>query len=226
MHYLHLDIETLPTSDPDEIARLVAEIEAPSNYKDPDKIAAYRAEKAASVVAKTSLDGAVGRVCCIGFAVGDDDVSSWTIADNIHGDEDEKTLLNDFFASVAERVKNREPAVCVVGHRVADFDLRFILQRAIVLDVKLPDWFPRNPKPWSSEVFDTMTAFAGGKGTISQDKLCRSLGLAGKGDVDGSQVAGLWAEGKYEVVREYCADDVRRQREAFRRIHSVLGGAL
>ena len=56
---------------------------------------------------------------------------------------------------------------------------------------------------------------------VSQDRTCRALGIAGKGDVTGADVAGLSSAGRCEVVRDYCADNVRRQREIFERLVAV-----
>jgi hypothetical protein len=113
--------------------------------------------------------------------------------------------------------------VTIVGHNVIAFDIRFIWQRAIVLGVRVPSWFPRDPAPWSGVVFDTMTAFAGARGTIGMDRLSRALGFPGKGDVDGSMVAGMWAAGKYEEIAAYCRSDIERTREIHRRMQIAFG---
>jgi predicted PolB exonuclease-like 3'-5' exonuclease len=53
------------------------------------------------------------------------------------------------------------------------------------------------------------------------DNLCRALGLAGKGDFDGSMVAQAWADGKHETIIEYCRADVEATRAIHRRFVAV-----
>ena len=250
---LFIDMETLPTTDGAVIERIIAEIEAPSNYKDPEKIAAYKAEKAASVVAKTALDGSLGRIAVIGFAFNHEAPRTMTAVDhllsNSHAkavspeDFREHLMLQDFFDEATLFIKDsikEEPIhyrmiplgmsnevnlcnVRIIGHHIAGFDIRFITQRAIILGVRLPTWWPRDPKPWSDKVFDTMTAFSGSRDTISLDRLCRALGIEGKGDIDGSKVAGLWAAGEHKKVAEYCCEDVRKVQAIYKKMAFSFG---
>ena len=110
-----------------------------------------------------------------------------------------------------------------IGHYISGFDLRFILCRAVVLGVKLPPSvaFPRDIKPWSDSVFDTMTAWAGPRDKISQDNLCRALGLPCKDGFDGSMVAVAWANGEHGRIAEYCKSDVEAVRSIHRRFELV-----
>ena len=108
-----------------------------------------------------------------------------------------------------------------VGHNVSGFDLRFIICRSIVLGVEIPTIIPRDIKPWSQDIFDTMVAWAGARGTIGQDRLCEALGLPGKGDFDGSMVAEAWANGEHEKIASYCLQDVETVRAIHRRFEAV-----
>jgi hypothetical protein len=217
--YLYLDIETAPTTDADRIAEIAASITCPGNISKPESIAAWEAEKKPKLVeeavAKTSFSGAYGKVCCIGWAWGEFDPCSTIGADE-----------GEVIKSAFERIEGnapRHPPITVVGHYVANFDLRFLMQRAIVLGITLPTWFPRDPKPWSREVFDTMTAWAGAKDSISLDNLCRVLGVPGKDGVDGSMVAGMWQRGEHDAIAEYCRDDVERVRSVHRKMQVAFG---
>lgn len=113
----------------------------------------------------------------------------------------------------------------IIGHNVCNFDIRFLWQRAIVLGVRMPGWFPRDPKPWGNDTFDTMTAFAGQRGTIGMERLCQALGMEGKGDIDGSMIADLWQAGEYEKIASYCHADVERARAIHRRMQIAFGEA-
>jgi hypothetical protein len=225
MTYLYLDIETIPAQTDAAKERVASTVKPPAQMKKADTIATWEKEqKAAAVeeaIAKTSFDGGMGHVCCIGFAINDGQIHSEIV----------KTLLEEwkaieaFIEVVDISRQNSWETIQIVGHFVAGFDLRFLTQRAIVLGVRLPDWWPRDPKPWSNEVFDTMVAWAGAKGSISLDALCFSLGLEGKGDVDGSMVAQMWADGKHDEIGSYCRDDVARVRRVHQKMLAALGEA-
>lgn len=223
--YLYLDIETIPASDPATIAEIAAQVTPPAAMKKSETIAEWEAnQKAAAVteaVAKTSFNGAYGRVCCIGWAWGDDDPFTVELRSK-SGDEAE--ILREFSDILAETRPSNEMPI-IVGHYVADFDLRFLWQRAFVLGVKMPAWWPRDPKPWSREVHDTMNMWAGAKGSISLDNLCKALRIEGKTGVDGSMVAGMWERGEYGAIAAYCRDDVKRVRNVHRKMLVAMGEA-
>lgn len=227
MNYLYLDIETIPAQSPEAHAVIAETVKPPAQMKKAETIAAWEAnDKAQAVqdaIAKTSLDGTYGHICCIGFALGDMKPDSASLRS--YSPEGEATILRDFFAAATELGSNNHYPVCVVGHNVIGFDIRFIWQRAIVLGVRVPGWFPRDPKPWGVEAFDTMTAFAGQRNTIGMDRLCAALGLPGKGDIDGSMIGQLWAEGRHDEIAQYCRDDVARTREIHRRMLVAYGEA-
>jgi hypothetical protein len=99
--------------------------------------------------------------------------------------------------------------------------LRFILCRSVILGIPIPPCIPRDVKPWSQGVFDTMTAWAGARDTIGQDKLAQALGLDCKGDFDGSMVAAAWAAGEHDKIALYCMKDVETVRAIHRRFVAV-----
>lgn len=221
MTYLYLDIESIPTQDVATIVRIADTIKPPGNISKADTIAAWEAEKkpqaVADAIAKTALDGALGHVCCIGWAIDDEPVETLTWPLDV---ETESSVLY-MFKSILD---NKRP-MTIVGHYVAGFDIRFLWQRAIVLGIRMPAWFPRDPKPWAGDVFDTMTAWAGSRDTISLDNLCRALGIPGKDGIDGSMVGKLWADGEYQKIADYCKDDVERARSVHRKMRVSYGEA-
>lgn len=176
----------------------------------------FREEKADEVGdanwRKTSFDGAQGQIVCIGAA------TQGFPAASIEG-MDERELLQDFFCWLAELhdVRSRPR---FVGHNIVGFDLRFLWQRAMILGIRPPLWFPRDPRPWETEtVFDTMTQWAGNGNRISLDNLCKALGVAGKTEgIDGSLVWDYVKAGRLEEVAAYCRNDVEITRECYRRM--------
>lgn len=216
MQNIYLDLETIPCQSPEYRAKVREGIKPPASFKKAESIADWMRDNADAAtdeaVAKTSFDPAHGHICCIGYAKDDGDVVTLWMADVA----DEAAMLQAFFDDM--------PAlglVRVIGHNVLAFDLRFILCRAIVLGVPIPRCIPRNPKPWDDTVFDTMTAWAGVRGTIGQDRLAKALGMDGKGDFDGSMVAEAWANGEHERIASYCASDVETVRAIHKRFEAV-----
>lgn len=222
-HELFLDIETIGTDSDAVKAEIAASIMPPGNISKAETIAAWEAEKKPALVedaiAKTSFDGAKGRVCCIGWAWDDAKPSYLVMGDDMT--EDELQVLAFHLINNGRPEGYERPVI--VGHYVADFDLRFLWQRAFVNGVLMPAWWPVDPKPWSKEVKDTMMMWAGAKGTISLDNLCKALGVPGKTDVDGSMVSEMWANKEYQRIGEYCAGDVERARSCYRKMQIAYG---
>ena len=218
MNNVFLDIETIPNQSPEYRAEVRKNITAPAQYKKPESIAKWIEENGDTavdeIVAKTSFDPALGHICCIGWAIGDDDVRYY----DMRKIEDEADMLRGFFHNLPDLGQNR-----FIGHYISGFDLRFILCRAVVLGVPLPHktLFPRDVKPWGEQVFDTMIAWAGANGRISQDNLCKALGLETKGDFDGSQVAAAWAAGEHQKIADYCKKDTEAVRAIYRRFEAI-----
>lgn len=213
---VYLDIETIPCQSAEYRTRVREGIKPPGTIKKPESILQWLEENAETAtdeaVAKTSFDPAYGHICCIGWAIGDDPVQSLS-AQTV---SDEADILRGFFEALPKMGMAK-----FIGHYITGFDLRFIMCRAIVLGVKIPSIWPRDPKPWDQSVFDTMVAWAGARGTISQDRLCEALGLLGKGDFDGSMVAAAWANGEHDRIAEYCRSDVETVRAIHRRFEAV-----
>ena len=69
---------------------------------------------------------------------------------------------------------------------------------------RFPDF--RTKSMWHWDLLDLMTDHGAGT-RFSLDSLCRSFGLPGKGDVDGSQVGEMVARGQMEQIACYCAED-------------------
>lgn len=218
---IFIDIETIPNQSPEYRAMVRETIKPPANLKKQESIDAWYAENADAAtdeaVAKTSFDPAAGHIVCIGFAF-DDDKPQYYEARTV---ADEKAMLDSFFYNVNETC-GMNPAQWI-GHYISGFDLRFLINRAIILGVQLPSKLvlPRDIKSWGGQVFDTMTAWAGNKDKISQDRLAKALGLAGKGDFDGSMVAEAWAKGEYARIATYCMSDVETVRAIYRRFQAV-----
>lgn len=213
-----LDIETIPAQTDAAKARVAAGVKPPATIKKPESVAKWRENdrpKAIdTAIEKTSFNPVYGEVCTIGAAFLDDP------AEVLHRydvtPEGERDVLQRFADMLARNQPTR-----FIGHFIAGFDLQFITCRCIVRGVTLPPVWPRDPKPWDKQIFDTMTAWAGARSSVSLDDLCFALGIEGKGDFDGSKVAAAWARGDHDTIIEYCADDVHKIRKIYQRFQAV-----
>lgn len=220
MKTVFFDIETIPSQLPGILDELKASVRAPGQYKKPESIAEWLKEnrdtEAESAWLKTSFDGGIGHVCVIGLAVDDGPARSYQVSATGYGNREEETIvLQDFFSDLTDIGR------CVfVGHNIIGFDLPFLWKRCMVLNVKPPLWFPRNPSKYSSEmVRDTMLLWdqdqrAGG----SMDRICKLMGIPGKGDVSGADVWPMVKSGDVASVAAYCRGDVERTRAMFNRM--------
>lgn len=215
MKNLVFDIETIPSQRPGIREEFAAAVTAPAKYSKPDSIAEWLREnrdaEAEQAYLRTSFDGGLGQVCVIGFAVDDGPVHAYAVEDLSMAAERE--VLEDFFSVLTDA-----GTVRLIGHNSNAFDIPFLWKRAMVLGVKPPFTFPRNPKPWSEMTFDTMVEWAGVKERISMEKLCSILSIPGKGGMDGSQVWPMVQAGKIAEVVAYCKGDVERTRVIFKRM--------
>jgi 3'-5' exonuclease len=232
---LYLDIETIPAQNPAVREELAAGITPPGNMSKADTIAAWEKEKKPGLVEeawrRTSFDGALGQIVVIGYAV--DDEVPITLFDRADATKpvptlaDEAKVLKSFFGALGQMNANEAVVTTWCGHNVVDFDLRFIFQRAVIQGIRPPFVIPFNAKPWGDRVFDTMVQWAGAKNRIGLDKLCKVLGVAGKGselgdEIDGSKVWDFVKDGRIADVATYCAGDVARVREIHKRM--TFGG--
>ena len=222
MPTVFIDIETAPSQLAWAREELSAGIRPPAVMKKAETIAAWeRDEKPAAVEdawLKTSFDGALGQVVAIGYAVDNAAPRVLCVDDLSRGAETD--IVFEFFdamARVSTGTSGRPPTL--VGHNIVGFDLPFLWKRAVVLGVKPPFWWPRDVRPWSDQVFDTMTRFAGNGNRISLDRLCRVLDLEGKGDgPTGADVWPMVQAGQWSDIARYCGDDVERTRAVFKRM--------
>jgi hypothetical protein len=195
------DIETGPDpavwEDPARVEEIRSGIEAPSNYKDPVKIAAAVDEKLATMKARAALHPALGRVRCIGWALLDSDDEP-----EVFVSEDESLVLGDF----AARLDQVGPAA-LSGFAVRDFDIPWIAARAAVHDVLLPAWWPHSRD---------YRRVADARDVLTEGKLAdwlAALGLPGKTSDGAASI-----EMPLDELADYCRQDVRVERLLLRRI--------
>ncbi len=228
---LFLDVETCP-GQTDTARRVASEaVRPPGTLKKPESIAAWWASDGPAaelaVWHKQSLDGGtLGELVSIA-ACTDVEGQQWVHCRT--QDEPEADLLRGFFEAVETWQKQESeaaagnphywPAECWPCAHNAAFDLGFLWRRAIVCRVPLPRWVPGPMARAGKDYGDTMTAWAGYRGTVSLDTLCTALGVASpKGGLDGSQVFTAWQAGEYERIAAYNLRDALAVRDVWQRL--------
>jgi len=214
---LTFDLETLPTNDPAIIEELAKGIKPPATHKKQETIDAWMIENKESalkeLVAKTSFDGALGRIACIAWSIDDEPVFA------SGAEYTELEAIKVFYDFI--NMECHDVTFC--GHNLAGFDLPFLKHRSIIHGIKPPKSLLQamNAKPWDSCIVDTMLMWNSSRDKYaSMDKLCKALGIQGKEGFDGSMVAETWPIDPQKVI-EYCRDDVRRTRAIYKRINFI-----
>lgn len=216
---IFLDIETIPNQTGiarDYIART---IKPPGTIKLAASIEKWHAESKASAVddavSNTGLDGAFGQIVCVGMAWNDQESISFSGMNEL----EVLTHVNKCLDAVP---KNEWLSTVLIGHNVAGFDLRFLVQRYIVNGIRPHAIISRaaEAKPWETDkVYDTMVQWNPDRqNRVSLDKLCAALGIPGKNcgtweDVLPNALAGNW-----DAISTYCRNDVDITRACYKRM--------
>jgi len=228
---IYTDIESIPGQDPAieqdiraDIAEECMSLKHPRSYTKKESIHAWYESEREKLFAsfddrylKCSLDGGRGEICAISFAVDDSPV----FGGNTESFSERELLClfwRDLVANIKELRKDEKEEHVWIGHNVRNFDLPFLYKRSVILGIKPPIDVPFSSGPSDKRVFDTMTAWAGWGKYISQDALCRLLGLPVKEGMTGADVYQYWQDGKYSEILEYNKRDV----ETVRKIHKRM----
>jgi len=210
MRKLFLDIETLPAEE-----SKMKTLRTLFDKKNPE----FDKEKFDEFVGKTNFDGAFGRILCIGYAVDDD------APQNFYNENNEKETLQQFWhlvdalSSPKSGYQGTDYGILFVGHNVMDFDLRFIYQRSIILNVK-PSADLSFVRYRNYPIFDTMKEWVKwSNSSVGLEYLALALDIPSPKDgIDGSQVAQFFADGKVNDILEYCKRDVDTTRAVYRKM--------
>lgn len=220
---IYIDIETIPQQPEAETkAEIAATIQAPGQMSKAETIAAWHAGEGSyagvkdslieETYRKTSFDGGKGEIISIAFASGDDQVIC--VHRGLYPNED--LMLSAASDAMLDALCGRSPFF--IGHNIGGFDLKFLFQRYVINRINPQLDF----KHWGrhgAQYYDTMQAWAGYGNLVSQDSLCKALGIAGKpDDIDGSKVWDFYKAGKIERIAEYNADDVEKVRKIHKRL--------
>jgi len=211
-----IDIETIAVQGQRAIMyrmHLAKTVEAPSNYKDIDKINAYVENAVTDKMNKTSLDPNTGEIALIGI-LHNETHHMFQRTDKIS----EKQMLEHFLTWCKENDIARW-----MGKGIKRFDFPFIRTRAIVHGLhELNELFrfPRYPDQYL--VSDLEDEFwwpgAGPRSFVSQGVIAQALGIEYNADVTGADMGDMWIQRNWDGIVEHCADDLNVCRDIFNRI--------
>lgn len=197
MKHIIFDIETggLPK---DEILHLLPSFEAPSNYKDAEKISAYKLKKQEEwLETKTALSAISGQVLAIGYQVGDGEIE-------IICSDSEKDMLHAFW-----EVLRKHSSAKVIGFNSHNFDIPFLVRRSWKNGVVIPNIY--NGRFLHSRFIDLLQVWScGGLDKVSLDNLAKYFGVGSKNG-KGSMFATM-LEVNRESALEYLRNDVAMTR--------------
>lgn len=168
-----------------------------------------------------------GRVVCIAWALGDEDVRSVLFLNEVG-------LLEMFSARLQELP--RETKLC--GHNIKGFDVPFLRKRYLLNGLPVPRLLRVGTlKPWEQPYIDTAELWAGGgkRDFSSLELLCDLLDITQpKTDLTGADVSEMFwqvveerlpphalsveGEARLERIETYCKADVVAVRELHRRL--------
>lgn len=218
MKPLYIDLECVTRDDARE--RLVAGVRPSKAITKAETLEKWEATERPAAEDKAFRDGALsalyGEIVCIGFAIGDEAIV--TLQRTPNGECGEHELLSAFM----DTVDTRNDAWQFIGHNIHNFDLKYIWQRARLLGVGVPSWWPTPSTPeWKCDnVFDTMLRWSGNRSGnyVSLKDLCWAFGIQCTDEIDGSQVHDAYRNGEIDKIVEHCRSDVAAVRELHRRL--------
>jgi len=193
--YCILDVETCPHPDAHQWVEPVA---PDSRLRDPEKIAASIAEKTAERDQRLGLDPDCNRIVALGYHyVGGPD----PVCDLARDEDEERQALIRFWQS------GRASQLRYVTFNGLKFDLPVLMRRSMYLDVPAPTLYLDRYRTEHLDLWQKLSF----NGTIPAHSLAfyaKRLGFTTLDKVDGSQIAQLVAEGRWDEIRDHCLSDI------------------
>jgi hypothetical protein len=202
---LFFDIETQAN---ESALKYIEEPSAPSNWKDPVKIAAYVEEKRQEQIEKAALDADYGEIIAIGVKEEQDDIHSVLVGKDVKHEID---LLLWFWTKYA----GHEGQSC--GYNIIGFDLPYLMRRSFDLGI-CPALIPELRKYQTYPTLDLMMVLYNWQGYKGLKFVAERYGLDNPlPDLDGSQVATT----DPETLRAYVENDVNLVYQLYKRMKGI-----
>ena len=203
MNKIYFDIETGPL--PDTYLDLVMpQFEAPSNYKDEEKIAASIAAQKQKWKERAALSPLTGKILAIGIT----DKNGFTAI----AEETEAETLKRFNALV-----NASMDTLFIGFNIFAFDIPFLQKRCWTNNIRPPfyqGWHPWRQDRWI-DLMETWT-MGNREDRASLDAIAKFFGVGAKSG-SGADFARLWAEDRPAALK-YLENDLNLTRAVAERM--------
>lgn len=200
-----IDIETIGSPGARDF---LDPVRAPSNYRDPAKIAAYCAEEFEKRVQTAALEADLCEVVAVGFMW--DNVDATRAAVYTRADElSEAGLLDQMWYAIGNRA--------IVGFNILGYDLPVLIRRSQLLGIKYPSL---NLDKYRSPHIDLLRrlTFNGELTYRTLGFYLRRFGIPHDDTTKGSDIAQMVAEGRWNDVASHCRADVEGTAALARRL--------
>jgi hypothetical protein len=173
-----------------------------------------REKRIAVAIAKTAVDPLLAEPLCICVSCLEGEV---IVLDGMERPTHKMILeMGDLIAKWCDK------DTLFVGHNITGFDLGLLLTQFQQYGIKPPEVFPTYRRcHWRGSIFDTMEACPGRTPFISLVEAALAYGFEAKNliwrgePMTGARVAEAYDAGEYQLIRDYCAQDVRDETTLF-----------
>lgn len=189
-----IETSTLPQA---ELTPFMPEFDAPSNYKDPEKVKAAIAAKRKEWLESCALDAMTARVLAIGLLINGDFIL-------IAEPAPEPIMLHEFWTAIDNEGGQLHH---LIGFNCCLFDLPFLIRRSWKLGVTVPVGIRRG-RYWGDNITDLRDVWqmSDRQAHGSLDTIAKHLGV-GQKNGDGAEFARLWRENREQAI-EYLKNDL------------------
>ena len=216
---LFLDIETVAQRP--EFSQLDDDFK--KHWEQKAKFLAKEDETAESIYERAGIYAEFGKIVCIsvGFILIENGIK--TLRLKSYYNDDEKTLLIDFFELLNKHYTGRDHLLC--AHNGKEFDFPYIARRGLINGISIPAILDMaGKKPWEVPHLDTLQLWKFGdyKHYTSLSLLTSIFNIpTPKDDIDGSMVNEVyWKDKDLDRIANYCQKDVVALTQLFLRFRN------
>lgn len=176
------------------------------NLKDPEKIKASIAERAA----EAALYPWTARIVALGWCEETDDTERVELVNN---EAAEARVLREFWGAIW----NGSSVARLCSFNGRTYDLPLLMARSMLLGVPYPDLNLDRYRSPHVDLLDRLT-WHGAIDRRGLNWFARRFGLDVSDAFSGKEVAQLYEDGNWDAIRAHCASDVRLTRQLGERI--------